>query len=98
MYYVIKPSGVVSAPTLKLLNKRMGAHFDEDEFKITGKDFIVNMTDVDLDFVQDKHKMENLCFAGFFKKDNSAKYFALINLILTIICLLRIGSLINALG
>ncbi|MCR4677165.1 MAG: hypothetical protein K5679_00240 [Lachnospiraceae bacterium] len=93
MFYVVKPSGVVSAPTLRLLNKKMNAHFDEDEFKVVGKDFMVICKVEDLDFVQDKAKMENLCFAGFFRKDNAAKMFALINLILTFICMIMIGKL-----
>lgn len=93
MYYVIRPSGLVSAPSLNALNKRYGYKLEEDEFAIVGKDFVVKLTNVDIDFVQDKHKMENLVFAGFFRKDNSAKFMALFNLIFTFIILFKVFSL-----
>lgn len=93
MYYVIKNSGVVSAPTLKAINVRLNAKFTEDEFAVIGKDFVVKCTDTDIDFVQDKHKMENILFSGFFKKDNSLKFICLFNLIFTFILMILINNI-----
>lgn len=93
MFYLIKRSGVYSAPTLKALNKKMGIAMVESEFTIVGKDFISKLTDEDFDFVQDKHKMEDLLFAGFFKKDNSAKLLATVNLIFTFVIMIMISKI-----
>lgn len=93
MYYVIKSSGVVSAPSLKALNKKLNAKMNDDEFTVIGKDFVVKLTNEDLDFVQDKHKMENLCFASFFRKDNSVKMMSLFILAINFIQLILIGKL-----
>lgn len=93
MYYVIKPSGVVSASSLTKINLKLNAKMSDDEFTIVGGDFVAKLTDVDIDFVRDKHKMENLLFTGFFKKDNSVKFMTLFILILNFVQLLMIGSI-----
>lgn len=93
MYYVIRDCGVTAASSLKMLNKKMSAKFDQDEFTIVGKDFIVRLNSTDYDFVRDKLKMENLLFAGFFRKDNTAKLLGMINLIFSFILLILVGRL-----
>lgn len=93
MYYVIAPSGVVSANTLKALNVKMNSKIEQSEFTIVGKDFVTKMGIEDIDFVQDKHKMENLCFASFFRKDNSVKFMSLFLLIMNFIQLILIGNI-----
>lgn len=85
MYYVIRDSGVYSAPKLSLLNQRYKMKMSEDEFKIVGKDFVCKLTNQDFDFVQDKQKMENLLFSGFFRKDNSVKLLLMMNLIFSFV-------------
>lgn len=93
MYYVITPSGVTYANTLKALNVKMNSKLEQSEFTITGKDFVTKMNIEDIDFVQDKHKMENLCFASFFRKDNSVKFMSLFLLIMNFIQLILIGNI-----
>lgn len=92
MYYVIKDSGILSGKNLKSLNRRFRTKFEESEFVIVGPDHVVKVSSQDFDFVQDKFRMENLCFAGFFKKDNSVKLVCIFNLILTFINLIIVGS------
>ena len=93
MFYVIKDSGVVSGANLKVLNAKLNAKMDESEFTICGPDFVCRMTNQDIDFVQDKRKMENLLFAGFFRKDNSAKLISMMNLVFTFVLMIMIASL-----
>lgn len=93
MYYVIKDSGVLSAANLNVLNKKYRIKLDEDEFTVVGKDFVCKLNSTDYEFVRDKLKMENLMFSGFFRKDNSAKYLSMINLIFTFILLFLVGRL-----
>lgn len=93
MYYVIKRSGVTSAPTLQALNKKLSSAFVDEEFTVMGPDMVVNCTDQDIDFVQDKQRMENLMFAGFFRKDNSGKMMIMITMIMVFINLILTGRI-----
>lgn len=105
MYYVITRSGVKSGKNLKVLNKIMGVKLDPNEFVVKGPDFVVVLDNdlqsgdlSDMEFIQDKAKMESLCFAGFFKKDNSGKLLSMLNLIFTFIVMTMIRTIIKALG
>lgn len=81
MYYVITNAGVRSGNNLAQFNRRYHCKMEQDEFTVCGRDFICKQTNQDIDFVQDKLKMENMAFASFFRKDNSVKFMTLFVLI-----------------
>ena len=90
MYYVVTKFGVATGKTLNDIRSNQfvkgsisKGKIDRDEFKVVGPDYIVNMTDADLDFIQDKQKLSQIMFQNFFKQDNSVKVFLFINIFLT---------------
>lgn len=94
MYYAITKFGVATGKTLGEVrsNQFIRGNFakgaiDRDEFRVVGADYVINLTDTDLDFIQDKHKLSQIMFSNFFKQDNSAKVFSILNIILTALIL-----------
>lgn len=90
MFYVITKFGVVTGKTLNDIRTNQfirgsvsKGKIDRDEFQVIGPDYVINMTDADLDFVQDKHKISQIMFQNFFKQDNSVKVFLFLNIFLT---------------
>lgn len=90
MYYAITKFGVATGKTLGEIRTNQfikgnvsKGKIDRDEFQVVGPDYVINLTDSDLEFIQDKHKLSQIMFNNFFKTDNSAKVFTIINIILT---------------
>lgn len=85
MYYVVTKHGVVTGKTKKEVesNQFVKGRIDYDELNVFGSDYVVNMTERDIDFVQDKQKISQIMFQNFFKQDNSVKVFVIINIFLT---------------
>lgn len=88
MIYVITSTGVYSSDKLEKINTRLNAQIDKDELHYFGSDQIVNLTNQDIDFVQDKRKLSKIMFGNFFVKDNSAKIFGILNAILIFLVLI----------
>jgi len=87
MIYQITDSGVRSARSFKELNNKYHILLEESECTPVGPDLVVYCNTMDIDFLQDKAKVSNIMFGNFFKKDNSAKVFGIINIILTALVL-----------
>lgn len=94
MYYAITKYGVATGKTLGDIRSNQFVRgtvskgkIDRDEFNVVGPDYVVNLTDSDLEFIQDKHKLSQIMFSNFFKTDNSAKVFMILNIFLTAIIL-----------
>lgn len=89
MFYLITKQGVISGRTKKEVqsNVKIRGHIDYDEMKVFGPDYVINLTESDIDFIQDKRKLSQIMFNGFFKADNSVKVFTIINIILTTLIL-----------
>ena len=94
MYYAITKFGVVTGKTLGEVRSNQfirgnysKGQLDREEFHVIGPDYVVNLTDSDLEFIQDKHKRSQIMFSNFFKQDNSAKVFSILNIILTALVL-----------
>lgn len=85
MFYVVTKQGVVVGKTKKEAENdpKIRGHIDYDEMHVFGPDYIVYMTDEDIDFVRDKRKLSQIMFQNFFKVDNSVKVFVFINIFLT---------------
>lgn len=87
MYYVITKKGVYNSGSLEKINNSLNAKIEESEMKAVGPDFITNLDDIDLDFVQDKRKMSAIAFNNFFRKDSRPTIYAIIQIILLVIIL-----------
>lgn len=87
MIYLITDSGVKSAKTFKEFNNKYHVLLEESECTSCGGDFVSYATKSDLDFLQDKARVSNIMFGNFFRKDNSAKVFGIVNIILTTLIL-----------
>ena len=94
MYYVITKQGVISGRTKKEveLNAKIKGKIDHDEMIALGPDYVIKLTDADIDFVQDKRKLSQIMFSSFFKKDNSAKVLSFFNLFLTFLLFITINN------
>jgi len=88
MYCVITEDGVETARTLKGINNRLKAKLDKVEFKRLGGDYIVTLTNRDLEFVQDKKRMSMIPIDKLYKTDNS-KMMLMFILVLSFISAVR---------
>lgn len=95
MFYLITKQGVISGKTKKDLetNSKIKGKIDYDEMTALGADYVIKMTDADIDFVQDKKKLSEIMFSSFFRKDNSAKVFSLVNMFLIFLVFIMINNL-----
>lgn len=87
MIYQITDSGVRSARTLREFNNKYHELLEESEMIPLGPDLVVYTQQRDIDFLMDKAKVSNIMFSQFFRKDNSGKVLAIVNIILTVLIL-----------
>lgn len=87
MIYMITDSGVRSARDFKEFNNKYHVLLEEAECTPLGADLVTKVTQQDLDFLQDKARVSNIMFGNFFRKDNSGKILAIVNIILTVLIL-----------
>jgi hypothetical protein len=87
LIYQITDAGVRTGKNFKEFNNKYHVLLEESECVPCGGDFVVNCTGRDLDFLQDKARVSNIMFGNFFRKDNSAKVFGVVNIILTFLVL-----------
>lgn len=99
MYYVIMKQGVITGRTKKEveMHPKIKGKIDHDELIALGPDYVIKLTDVDIDFVQDKRKLSQIMFSNFFRKDNSGKVLGLVNMFLTFLVFIMINNLSKAL-
>lgn len=83
MVYQITDSGVRSARSLHEFNNKYHVLLEESECTPLGPDLVVYCTDKDIEFLVDKARVSNIMFGNFFRKDNSAKVFSIVNIILS---------------
>ena len=91
--------GVITGKTKKEveMHPKIKGKLDYDELTAFGPDYVVKLTDADIDFVQDKRKLSQIMFSNFFKKDNSGKVFGVLNMFLTFLVFIMINNLSKAL-
>ncbi len=87
MIYQITDAGVRTGKNFKDFNNKYDNLLEESECTPCGGDFVVYCNNQDLDFLQDKARVSNIMFGNFFRKDNSAKIFSIVNIILTALIL-----------
>lgn len=88
MYYAITKKGVKTGITLPMLNKKLDAQLSEEEFRREGNDRVIQLTDSDLQFIQDKKTMSKIPIKSLYKKGDN-------NLILYIILALNFIILVR---
>lgn len=89
-YYAITATGVKRAMTRQQLNKKLKGKLDTAEFKFVGKDAIVQLTESDLEFVQDKARIAQIPVQQLYKKDVT-KLILYFVVVLQLIILIRGG-------
>ncbi len=92
MYYVITKSGMKSSSSLEKLNNMLDAKLEDEEFKCCGADKIVELDDVDLEFIRDKRRMSAIAFQNFFMKDTRPTMYFIVQLIIMFIILIGVFS------
>lgn len=105
MFIVLTSHKAYCEDKLEAINKKLDAKFNLEEFKMCGPDYVLQLDDVDLEFVRDKKRMSSIFFGNFFKRDKKPMLFALIaaatgliNMIIASNILTMLQSFIKACG
>ena len=95
MYIVVNEDKITIKRTLKDLNKKLGTSFKQEEFKKYNADYILQVSNDDLDFKRDVNELSKVFVNKLYRKDisNFISYaIYIILLIVLIIILLRVNS------
>ena len=101
MYFVITDSKIHYAKNLKSLSRTFQGKLDPDEFHAVGSDFVLKLSNDDLDFIRDKKKLSAILFGNFFRKDKTVMWITLAILFLMLVLFVQvygIGSAVTELG
>ena len=71
MYIVINNDTVTIKSNLKQLNKKLKTDFKKEEFKKYNANYILNVTNDDLDFKRDVNQLNRIFVSKLYKKDMS---------------------------
>lgn len=88
MFICITDNFIYKNKSLDKLNKKNNFRFDLQDFKVVGSDYIINCTNKDIEFIQDKNSLYNASLSSLFRKDNSNKFILIFILLLNIVVLL----------
>lgn len=89
MLYVVTSNNIIVSKSLKELNKRLNSNMELTDFKSRGKDYIITLSNDDIEFVQDAKKMSRIMIQNLFKKSDSVSWILYIIIGLQIILLLK---------
>lgn len=95
MFIVINEDKVKTARTLKSINKKLKTSFKKDEFKKFNNDYVLNVSNEDLDFKRDTNELNRIFVSKLYKKDihNLINYgFFAITIILMLIILTSVST------
>jgi hypothetical protein len=88
-YVVITKNKLHVAKSLKEINKQAKGMIEDEEFKAIGEDFIINLSDDDINFVQDKKRMSNIPWQSMISKDKTLNYLLYVVIVLCGIGIIR---------
>lgn len=88
-YYVITDSKVITANSLRSINRKLKAKFDEEEMLSCGPDKVIKVNKKALEFLQDKRNIERIPIANLYKTDQMSKWLMIAILIINFIILVR---------
>ncbi|MEM0173932.1 MAG: hypothetical protein QXI16_05450 [Sulfolobaceae archaeon] len=89
MFYVITKNDLIIGKTIKEINKKMNAILDVNEFRRLGNNYIINLSDDDINFIQDTKKMSKIMVQNLFKKSDSMSWIIYIIAAMQLILLLK---------
>lgn len=89
MYYVITENGIVSEKDIRILNNKLNAKLDESEFTALGKDYVVNLTKKDFEFVRDKRNLERIPFERLLGGRDTTKMLLYVIITILLVVLLK---------
>ena len=69
-YIVVNNDNVTIKRNLKQLNKKLKTKFTKEEFKKYNNNYIMNITNDDLDYKRDVHELNRVFVSKLYKKDN----------------------------
>lgn len=92
MYYVVTDSGVHVGKNRQEINKRLDTLFEEEEFKVIGADKVIQVTDIDINFLRDKRRMSRIFFGNFFKEEKATKLCSIMSFVWTVITFLYLTA------
>lgn len=87
MYYVITDNKVFSARSLKELEKKHKMTFAETDFISHGADFVVKLSQKDIEVALDARRLSLIPISNLFKKDNSNMIYFIVIILLNLIML-----------
>lgn len=88
-YYVITDDKVITANSLRSLNRRLKIKLEDKEMLSCGPDKVIKVTSNDLDFLQDKRNIERIPIANLYKTDQMSKWLMIAILFINFIILVR---------
>lgn len=95
MFIVINEDKVKTARTLKSINKKLKTSFKKDEFKKYNSDYVLNLSNEDLDYKRDSNELNRIFVSKLYKKDinNLINYgFFAISIVMMLIILTLVSS------
>ena len=88
-YYVITDDKVITANSLKSLNRKLKIKLEDKEMLSCGPDKVIKVNKNDLDFLQDKRNIERIPIANLYKTDQMSKWLMIAILFINFIILVR---------
>jgi hypothetical protein len=89
MYVVITEHGIYSDKTLDKLNKKNKLQMAQADFKPSGNDFIVTLSNNDYEYVKDLNRISQIPIGKLFKQENTSKIILYVMLAIQIILLVK---------
>lgn len=71
MFILINKDNIIIKKNLKEINKKLQTEFTREDFKNYNSNYILKVTDEDLDFKRDVHELNKVFVSKLYKKDNS---------------------------
>lgn len=71
MFIVINNDNVTIKKNLKQINQKLKTSFKKEDFKNYNSNYIMNITNEDMDFKRDVHELQRVFVSKLYKKDMS---------------------------
>ncbi len=98
IYIVINNDNVTIKKNIKQINKKLKSSFKKEDFKNLNNNYIMNITDKDLDYKRDVHELNRVFVQKLYKKDGSNLINYAFYVIILIMLLITLTSVKGASG
>lgn len=89
MFYVITKNDLIIGKSIKDINKKINTILDPNEFRRLGNNYIINLSDDDINFIQDTKKMSKIMVQNLFRKSDSISWLIYVIIGMQLILLLK---------